>query len=106
MLRAEGIVREVLRAQPSGAVDPEKLVVEVLAQPRMKFPQAENPYVQSRGPFRRGDVPEADGEVTLDPRSSHRDLRTGRRYPAVVIRGRMRVPGGGVRILEKIVPLD
>lgn len=106
MLRAEGAVQEALRAQPPGAVDPEKLVRGVLAQPQMKFPQAENPYAPARGAFRLGDVPEADGEVTLDPRASHRDLRTGRRYPAVVIRGRMRVPGGGIRILEKIVPLD
>lgn len=106
--QAEASVKSVCRELtkgPEGRLDPDRVVQAVLARGEMQFPRAENAYAPGRGPFRRADAPDVDGEVTLDPRPSYRDYKKGGSYPAIIIRGRWRLPGGGVQLVERVVAL-
>lgn len=87
-------------------LDPGQLVAEVLRLPRMQYPQADNAYRPGSAPFLAADAPTQDGQISLEARPHHQDPATHRRYAAVVIRGRVCPPGGGIRLLERIVEVE
>lgn len=98
-------VADDLLAKDGRRADPEQVVAEVLAEPQMQLPRAQNPYRPQAPAFRRGEEPAEDGEVTLAPAPAYHDERTGQVYPAVVVRGRYRTAGRS-QTFEKVVPLD
>lgn len=86
-------------------VTADKVVSAVLKLSNFKYPAAKNPYGGTATPYKNGSAG-ALGEVGLAAKASYSDPATGRNYPAVIVKGRLKDKTGKETSAVKIVALD